>query len=401
MVAGPEQPFTAAPPATLLSLVGEALSIPLREPFVIASGRIEATRAVLVRATVLDEGTGRHATGLGEAAALPPVTVEDQPDLLRAVAAAAQALRGLRFYRAAELTAALERALPHSSVARAGIEAAVLDAWARLMGTPLHVVLRGSPPGTATAAHAAPTPPVPLITDITLPISPPDHMARLAMQHLAAGFDCFKVKVGRDWRADRACLRAVAQAVPQARFRLDANAGFSAADALALLDGVLSDGLRIECYEQPCATDDWSGMAEVTAHAPVPVVADESFRGAADLEQLLRRRAAHAVNLKLVKLGGPLPTLALARAARAAGLRLMAGAMVETRVGLLAMAHVATALGGVDWVDLDTAFLLAGDPFQGGWTVRGPNITLTGGPGLAVECTAPGLVPSRRESGGA
>ena len=46
----------------------------------------------------------------------------------------------------------------------------------------------------------------------------------------------------------------------------------------------------------------------------------------------------------------------------------MAGAMVETRVGLLAMAHVVAALGGVDWVDLDTAFLLADDPFDGGWT---------------------------------
>ncbi|MEP6654367.1 MAG: enolase C-terminal domain-like protein [Myxococcales bacterium] len=386
MVASPEQPFTTAPPATLLSMVGEPLSIALREPFVIASGRIDVTRAVLVRATVVDDATGRQATGLGEAAALPPVTVEDQPDLLRAVAGAAQALRGLRFSRAAELTAALESALPQASVARAGIEAAVIDAWARLTGAPLHRLLRRSPPGTAAATHAAPTPPIPLITDITLPISPPEHMARLAMQHLAAGFDCFKVKVGRDWRADRACLRAVAQAVPQARFRLDANAGFSAANARALLDGVLSDGLCIECYEQPCAADDWSGMAEVTAHASVPVVADESFRGAGDLEQLLRRRAAHAVNLKLVKLGGPLPTLALARAARAAGLRLMAGAMVETRVGLLAMAHVVTALGGVDWVDLDTAFLLAEDPFQGGWTVRGPNITLTDGPGLAVEC---------------
>jgi L-alanine-DL-glutamate epimerase-like enolase superfamily enzyme len=190
----------------------------------------------------------------------------------------------------------------------------------------------------------------------------------------------------------------VAQAIPEARFRLDANAGFSAADALALLDGVLSDGLQIECYEQPCATDDWSGLAEVTAHAAVPVVADESFRGAADLEQLVRRRAAHAVNLKLVKLGGPLPTLALARAARAAGLRLMAGAMVETRVGLLAMAHVVTALGGVDWVDLDTAFLLADDPFQGGWTVRGPRITLTEAPGLGVECAPPSPLCSRRES---
>jgi L-alanine-DL-glutamate epimerase-like enolase superfamily enzyme len=114
------------------------------------------------------------------------------------------------------------------------------------------------------------------------------------------------------------------------------------------------------------------------------VVADESFRGAADLDRIVNARAAHGVNLKLVKLGGALASLELGRRARAAGLRLMAGAMVETRVGLLAMAHVVAALGGADWIDLDTAFLLASDPFVGGWSVAGPDIELTGEPGLGV-----------------
>jgi L-alanine-DL-glutamate epimerase-like enolase superfamily enzyme len=62
----------------------------------------------------------------------------------------------------------------------------------------------------------------------------------------------------------------------------------------------------------------------------------------------------------------------------------MAGAMVETRLGLTAMAHVVAALGGVDWVDLDTAFLLAADPFTGGYTATGPTLTLTPGPGLDI-----------------
>jgi len=66
----------------------------------------------------------------------------------------------------------------------------------------------------------------------------------------------------------------------------------------------------------------------------------------------------------------------------------MAGAMVETRVGLLAMAHVVAALGGVDWVDLDTAFLLADDPFEGGWTFEGPRLQLAGEPGLGVSVRA-------------
>ena len=370
-----EWPEIGLAAARLVAIQVEPLSIPLRAPFVIATGRIDVTRAALVTATVEDDA-GRRSQGLGEAAALPPVTREDQPELLAWIAAASRGLAGTRIASARDVNQAVTRALPASAVARAGVETAILDAWARSAGVSLATALRGG---------AGPPPVTSFETDITLPISDPQRMAATAVRHHAAGFSCFKVKVGRDWRADGAALRAVAAAVPGARFRLDANAGFTARDALALLDAALADGLVLECYEQPCAADDLVGMAEVTARSPVPVVADESFRGARDLERLLEARAAHGVNLKLVKLGGPLASVALGRRARAAGLRLMAGAMVETRVGLLAMAHVVAALDGVDWIDLDTAFLLDGDPFDGGWTVSGARMFLTGGPGLGVR----------------
>jgi L-alanine-DL-glutamate epimerase-like enolase superfamily enzyme len=359
---------------SILAVEVEPLSIPLRDPFVIATGRIDVTRAALVRATVADRA-GRRATGLGEAAALPPVTREDQPELIAAIASAAPGLRGAPLPDLDALGPLLASTVGGSVVARAGVEAAILDAAARLAGVPLHAAL-----GSAAAGD--------LITDVTLPISDPERMAAVALAHRRNGFTCFKVKVGRDWRSDLASLRAVAAAVPDARYRLDANAGFDAQQALALLDATLTHGLAVECFEQPCAADDLAGLAEVAARSPVPVVADESFRGPEDLERLLGARAVHAVNLKLVKLGGPLAALALGRRARAAGLKLMAGAMVETRVGLLAMAHVVAALGGVDWVDLDTAFLLAADPFAGGWTAEGPRLRLTGGAGLDVETTA-------------
>jgi L-alanine-DL-glutamate epimerase-like enolase superfamily enzyme len=368
-------PEVVLPAVRLVAIQVEPLSIPLRAPFVIATGRIDVTRAALVTATV-EDAAGRRYDGLGEAAALPPVTREDQPELLSAIAAVAPALAGTRIACARDVNHAVATALPDSVVARAGVETAIVDAWARSAGVSLATALRG---------RTRDQPAMSFETDITLPISDPDRMAATAVRHHAAGFSCFKVKVGRDWRADCASLRAVAAAVPGARFRLDANAGFNARDALALLDAALADGLVLECYEQPCAADDLAGMAEVTARSPVPVVADESFRGARDLERLLAARAAHAVNLKLVKLGGPLAAVALGRRARAAGLRLMAGAMVETRVGLLAMAHVVAALDGVDWIDLDTAFLLAGDPFSGGWTVSGARMSLTDEPGLGVR----------------
>lgn len=201
-------------------------------------------------------------------------------------------------------------------------------------------------------------------------------MARNARAWRARGFDVFKVKVGRARESDRDALLAVHAEVPDARFRLDANEGFTARDALALLDDARAAGLVIECFEQPCRRDDPAAMAEVTAHAGLPVVADESLRSEADLDAVLSGRLATAVNLKLVKLGGLRRALAIGARARREGLGVMAGAMVETKLGLTAMAHVVAALGGVDWVDLDTALLLTRDPFDGGIRGEGPEITI-------------------------
>src|SRR3954452_20070613 len=80
-------------PISIVAIDVEPLSIPLREPFVIATGRIDTTRAALVRATVAGAG-GARATGLGEAATLPPLTREHQPELLPTIAAASAGLRG-------------------------------------------------------------------------------------------------------------------------------------------------------------------------------------------------------------------------------------------------------------------------------------------------------------------
>ena len=188
------------PGVSIVDLTVAPLSIPLREPFVIASGRMDATRAALVRAT-LEDGRGRRAIGLGESAALPPVTREDQPELLQLIATAAPGLRGALLGKTEDLDRLLAERFPTSHVARAGVGAAILDAAARLQGLPLWRALGGA---------GAPA----LLTDITLSISDAEHMAAAATDHARAGFTCFKVKVGRDWRADCASLRAVAAAVP-------------------------------------------------------------------------------------------------------------------------------------------------------------------------------------------
>lgn len=352
-----------------------ALSVPLIEPFVIATGRVDTTRAALVKVSLV-AADGECRVGLGEAAALPPVTAEDQPELLAQLDAASGHLTGATVGTFEDVTALLDRCFVDQPVARAGMECALLDALAQHAGQPLCTWLTGTPPCEVT-------------TDMTLPIADPAHMAELARGHWAAGFGIFKVKIGKAIDDDLRALALIAQAVPGARFRLDANAGFTADQALRVLDACGKHQLHLECFEQPCARDDLAGMARVTASTSVPIVADESVRTLADLERVLDHRAASGVNLKLVKSGGLLAALRIGQRAREAGLAIMCGGMVETRLGMTAMGHVVCALGGVEFADLDTAFLLASDPFEGGYTSAGATLRFLDTPGHGVTLRSP------------
>ncbi|MFO0609747.1 MAG: enolase C-terminal domain-like protein [Polyangiales bacterium] len=347
------------------SIAARPLRVPLADPFVIATGRIDETRAALVSATLVDDATGATATGLGEAAALPPVTREDLPDLLPAVARCDEALRGALVG---------ERELPDvGAVTSAAVECALLDAEARLRGVPLWAMLRGDAAGAATT----------LVSDITIPIHAPAYMGELAARWRAKGFTAFKVKVGVDVAADLAALAAILARVPDATFRVDANGGYDAATAVRFYDEAARAGAAIECFEQPCARGDLDGMAAVARAIGAPVVADESVRSLDDLARVAERGAAGGVNLKLVK-SGVRGSLAIGRRAKAMGLKLMFGAMVETRLGIAAAAHVCAALGGVDWVDLDTAWLMKEDVFRGGYEDDGPVLRVSSGPGTGV-----------------
>lgn len=333
------------------------LEVPLTTPFVIASARVDVTPNVLVEVEVVDTVSGARAVGLGEAATLHPVTEQTQADVLRLVHSNA----------------------PLTGSASQGVQTAFEDACARLERRTLRVALAEGRPVVDQ-----------LVSDITLSIGPHDEMGQLALGWRKRGFTCFKVKVGKDADADLRALEHIHRLVPDATFRIDANAAYSAAEAIAVAKSSERLGLMIECFEQPCGKDALDEMAQVCAALEIPVVADESFQGEQDLERLAKERAADGINLKLAKLGSPRTAYEVGRLAREKyGMKLMVGAMVEGRVGITAAANVAAALGGVEFPDVDTAFLLAGDPFRGGYVETGPRLTLTNGPGLDCYVVAP------------
>ncbi len=226
--------------------------------------------------------------------------------------------------------------------ARCALDLALHDRLARQQGLPLWRLL-GLPEPCA------------MPTSFTIAIAEPEVMARLAAE--ARGYPVLKIKLGSD--DDLARLEAVRRARPDVRLRVDANAGWSPEEAVAHVRSFAH--LDLELIEQPVAKDDFAGMGYVQAHTPLPVVADESVRTLADVEVLAAAGVA-GINLKLQKAGGLAPGLAMLRRARELGLRVMLGCMIETSLGVTAMAHLA---GLADWLDLDAPLLISDDPFDG------------------------------------
>ena len=159
--------------------------------------------------------------------------------------------------------------------------------------------------------------------------------------------------------------------------------------------GVKRAGGRLVLLEQPVVREDLDGLAALRHLTGVPVVADESVRSILDVRNVLERQAADYINIKIMK-SGLLDAMDIAAYARAYGLRLMIGGMVETRIamgcsfGLAALRRLlagglALGLGGFDVLDLDTPLLLAADPVKGGYRYEGPRLLPWTGPGLAVE----------------
>jgi len=225
-----------------------------------------------------------------------------------------------------------------------------------------------------------------LSTDVTLAAGDPAALAEAARTRVSEGFTVLKMKVGTDAATDAARVAAVRDAVgPAVALRLDANQGWSARDAVRVISTLEDRGLDVELVEQPVAAADLDGLAWVTARVSTPVMADESVYGLRDLVEVIRRRAADLVNVKLAKCGGLSTGRVLLDLARAHGMGTAVGSMMETHVGLGAAAALAAACGTTVVADLDAAWWAATSPYVGGLVYEGGTVVLPDSPGLGIE----------------
>jgi L-Ala-D/L-Glu epimerase len=261
---------------------------------------------------------------------------------------------------ALETIGARLREAPGELAAKSALDAALHDLQGKLLGVPVHRLL-GLPAGG---------PP----TCLTLSLGDPDAAARDA-QAAVRTFSRLKLKLGGGDGLDVERVRAVRQvvAVP---LTVDVNEGWTYDEAVDALPQLAQ--LGVEYCEQPLPAGDPDGP-RLRAASPLPIFVDEDCHTLDDLRACAA--IAHGINIKLAKSGGIREALRMVHAARALGLGVMVGCMIESGLGIAAGAVVSALC---DHVDLDGNLLLAEDPCPGVRLLDGVQ-TPADAPGLGVR----------------
>jgi L-alanine-DL-glutamate epimerase-like enolase superfamily enzyme len=307
--------------------------LPLSAPFVISGYTFVDLTVIVVRIT--RDGM----TGEGEAAG-----VYYLDDDAAHMTAAIETVR-------AEIEAGADRlallGLMPAGGARNALDCALWDIEARRAGQPVWQL-------------AGLTQPRPLTTTFTIGASEPGVMADKSVSYAQA--KSIKLKLTGDAALDGERVRAVRKARPDVWLGVDANQGFTPDSLESLMPSLVA--CRVKLLEQPFARGRESDLDGF--RSSIPVAADESVQGLADIEPLVGR--FDIVNIKLDKCGGLTEALAMATEARRLGLGVMVGNMVGTS---LAMAP-AFLLGQIcDLADLDGTIFITHD--------RTPSMTFENG----------------------
>lgn len=350
------------------------VSARLLRPFVTAVRRADALDAVVVE---VRDSEGR--SGWGEAPTNWRVIGESVESVTAVIEQAlAPAVIGLPVEDPAAASTALEQAAVGNNSARMAMDCALYDLAAQHAGQPLWRYLGGRD-GTVT-------------TDMTLSVtSDSAALIATAREHVAAGFGTLKVKIGADGPSPEQ-LRELREAVgPTIGLRIDANQAWSVEQAVVAIDAARRLGVGLELVEQPVHRNDIQGLAEVARRVSTPVLADESVWTTRQLRELLAAGPVGLVNIKLAKTGGIREALAVAELARANGLGVLIGCMLESHVGISAAASVAAAVATPDEAtgaaraqDLDGGLWLAESPVHGGAVYQGSRVVLSDSPGLGI-----------------
>ena len=317
------------------SIEASAFRLPYRRSFKWAGLNGELGGFVLVRITT-DEGL----VGYGEATPLPDWggdfgrrSGETQATVISVINRIfAPALEDSDPTCVTAARRLMDRLVVGNSYAKCAVDIALHDLWGKSMGLPIYRLLGGAVGESVAIAHM-------------IGLMDEAHAAEEGVGAVADGVRALQIKGGVDPERDVRVVRALRKAVgPDVTLRLDANQGYGHAKDASRMVSRLADA-GVDLVEQP--SEGHAFMAEVTAGASVPTIADESCWDLNDALEVVRHRTADCISIYLAKAGGFAGAGEIAAIANAQRMACDLNGSIESAIGNAANAHFALAHAAV------------------------------------------------------
>jgi len=293
--------------------------LPLITPFTIATGTM--VEKVFPLLTLRADGIAGYAEGV-----MDPTPDYLEETITGGMGMLREVILPLVVGKAFENPAALERVLTPwrgHQMAKAVVEMAFWDLWAKSLNLPLKTLLGGSGDRVAVG--------------VSLGIGPIEDTVDRVAAHLAQGYQRIKLKIRPGH--DVALVAAVRARFPDCHLTVDANSCYTLADT-----GLLRqlDAFALDYIEQPLAWDDIHDHATLQQRIATPICLDECIRGVADARKALQTDAARVINIKVGRSGGYLESLRIHDLCAAFGVPVWCGGMLESGIGRAHNIHLST-----------------------------------------------------------
>ena len=316
------------------SVVLHRVCVPLAEPFRISNGVVAHKDSILIEVTTVDgvKGWGECSpmTGTFYSSITPEISWQNLTEALIPKVLNLRDFQPESFYQ--EL-----RQMPADNFSKTGIEGALWEVLANRTGKSLCELLgvtrRPVPSGVAIGIF--------------------DTVAELLERvrlYVAQGYQRVKIKIQPGW--DLEPVSMIRQHLPEVQLMVDANAAYTLSDSVMFKE---LDQFDLMMIEQPLAADAIDEAGELQAQLKTPLCADESAESLTTLDQLIQKKAAQIINIKVQRVGGLSEALLMLETALNAGLKCWIGTMPELGIASAQALHLAMHSGFTFPTDIEAS----------------------------------------------
>lgn len=338
----------------IIKFTTKIVQIPLKTPFITALRHV--THVETVRLFVHTD-TGH--IGIGEAPPTKAITGEDTQDIIDIINTKIAPKLLHQDINEINIFDRLHHSCEHHSSAKAAVDIALYDLLSKEQGL----------------AHYLGAKSISVQTDVTISLNQPQIMLQETKKAIAAGFSILKVKVGGKDGKDLQRIQTICEAAPKSTILIDVNQAWTLREATTILKSL--NYTNIALVEQPLDADDITGMQTLTQANYFPILADESAFNLKEVRHIVEHKAAHMINIKLMKCGGIYKALEIIHYCKRAKIPCMMGSMLEGPYSIRAAMTLVLAYPELFlYCDLDSPQLYKTLPFDAPLSMKIDTLTL-------------------------